>query len=128
KPKGILTANNDQNYSDTSEFRNNKVVFKDTIPANWQTTMIGMAQITKIVTGNTASSLLPSIKLLPVTVPITAWGTTANGYVYIPHDYAVQKSCPVVIFFHGVGEAGTDPTKLLNQGLPKLLNDGMKLD
>jgi predicted esterase len=65
---------------------------------------------------------------VPVTIPVTSWGTTANGYVYVPHDYAKQKSCPVVIFFHGVGEAGTDPTKLLNQGLPQLLNLGMKLD
>jgi hypothetical protein len=134
-PRGILQTNNDALQSNTARFRNNKVEFKDTIPTGWEISMIGISQANRIVTGNTAISLLLSTQVTPVvspliavTIPVTSWGATAKGYVYIPHDYSIQKSCPVVIFFHGVTEAGTDPTKLLNQGLPKLLNEGMSLD
>lgn len=54
----------------------------------------------------------------------------ANGYLYTPKDYATNTGAkyPVIIFYHGRGEAGKVPTLLLRQGLTRLLNEGMTLD
>jgi predicted peptidase len=64
-----------------------------------------------------------------VTVPITPWGNTAQGWLYLPENYSTPgKKCPVVLFYHGIGEKGTDPYVLLNQGLPQLIAGGMRPD
>lgn len=65
-----------------------------------------------------------------VTVPYDAWaGATVKGWLYLPADYATSgKNYPVVFFYHGVGEAGSDPNILLNQGLPNLIANGMRPD
>ncbi|MFL5742373.1 MAG: T9SS type A sorting domain-containing protein [Flavisolibacter sp.] len=65
-----------------------------------------------------------------LTVPYDTWpGATVPGWLYLPADYSTSgKNYPVVIFYHGVGEAGTDPYKLLNQGIPNLIANGMRPD
>jgi dienelactone hydrolase len=65
-----------------------------------------------------------------VDVQIDSWpGATAKGWLYLPADYSTStKNYPVVFFYHGVGEAGTDPYLLLNQGIPNLIANGMRPD
>jgi len=64
-----------------------------------------------------------------VTVPVTSWGGTAKGWLYLPQDYnSTTKKYPVVFFYHGVGEAGTDPNRMLWQGIPQLIAGGMRPD
>ena len=63
-----------------------------------------------------------------VTVPIGI-GQTAPGWLYLPADYATSnKKYPVIFFYHGIGEAGTNPYTLLSQGLPNLIANGMRPD
>lgn len=63
-------------------------------------------------------------------VPMDSWpGATVKGWLYLPADYATStKNYPVVFFYHGVGEAGTNPYILLNQGIPNLIANGMRPD
>jgi dienelactone hydrolase len=63
-----------------------------------------------------------------VTVPI-APGSNVKGWIYLPSDYNnTSKKYPVVFFYHGQGEAGTDPYLLLHQGVPQLIANGMRPD
>jgi hypothetical protein len=63
-----------------------------------------------------------------VTVPIGP-GSTAQGWLYLPADYAVTtKKYPVVLFFHGSGEAGQHPDSVLRNGIPRLIVEGMRPD
>ncbi len=40
-----------------------------------------------------------------------------NAYVHLPDDYATSgRTYPVIVFVPGIGEAGTDPSKLLTYG------------
>lgn len=64
-----------------------------------------------------------------VTVPKDATGGTAQGWLHLPSDYNTGKiNYPVVFFYHGIGEAGTNPNTLLNQGVPQLIAQGMSFD
>ena len=64
-----------------------------------------------------------------VNVPINQWGGIAKGWLYLPADYSSSnKQYPVVFFYHGLGEAGTNPYALLYQGLPLLISSGMRPD
>ena len=40
--------------------------------------------------------------------------------IYVPEDYSEDYAYPVVIFFHGAGERGTDNEKTLNNVIPNL--------
>jgi predicted esterase len=54
-----------------------------------------------------------------------------QGYLYLPADYPFSTTkYPVVIFLHGLGEAGAfGPVNiLLNQGIPNLIANGMRPD
>lgn len=57
-----------------------------------------------------------------------------SGYpcvVYLPQGCDLQergKKWPLVFFFHGIGERGSDPAFLLRNGLPRYLADGGKLE
>jgi predicted esterase len=63
-----------------------------------------------------------------VNVPVSPWGTK-SGWLYLPQDYnTTTKRYPVVFFYHGIGEAGTNPYSVLNQGIPKLIAEGMRPD
>lgn len=65
-----------------------------------------------------------------VTVPYDSWaGATVQGWLYLPADYNTStKKYPVVFFYHGLGEAGSNPYQLLSQGIPKLIAEGMRPD
>jgi poly(3-hydroxybutyrate) depolymerase len=49
-----------------------------------------------------------------------------NCVVYKPANFSTTKKYPLVLFFHGMGEAGTDVNKMYNTGLPKVLKDGYR--
>jgi poly(3-hydroxybutyrate) depolymerase len=49
-----------------------------------------------------------------------------NCVYYTPANFSTTKKYPLVLFFHGMGEAGTDINKMYNTGLPKVLKDGYK--
>jgi len=65
-----------------------------------------------------------------VNVQYDSWpGATVKGWLYLPADYNTStKKYPVVFFYHGVGEAGSDPYVLLNNGIPNLIANGMRPD
>jgi len=63
-----------------------------------------------------------------MTVP-TGPGSNVKGWLYLPAEYnSTSKKYPVVFFYHGNGEAGTDPNLLLKQGIPQLIANGMRPD
>jgi predicted peptidase len=63
-----------------------------------------------------------------VIVPIGP-GSNVKGWLYLPADYNnTSKKYPVLFFYHGQGEAGTDPYLLLKQGIPQLIGNGMRPD
>lgn len=65
-----------------------------------------------------------------IQIPYDFWnGATVPAWIYLPADYATStKKYPVVFFYHGVGEAGSNPYTVLNQGIPNLIANGMRPD
>lgn len=53
--------------------------------------------------------------------PYTQWGHTMPSFFTTPSDYSQNpnKLYPVILFFHGKGEAGTDINRVLSNYLPK---------
>lgn len=53
---------------------------------------------------------------------IASW----NAYVHLPNDYvdSPSKQYPVIVFISGVGEVGTDPSKMLVYGPGKYIAEG----
>ncbi|MBO9684317.1 MAG: T9SS type A sorting domain-containing protein [Flavisolibacter sp.] len=49
-----------------------------------------------------------------------------NEVIYKPANFSTSQKYPLVIFFHGMGEAGTNINALYNTGLPKVLKNGYK--
>src|SRR5690348_16193153 len=73
----------------------------------------------------TSASAQQAGKQVPVKIPIT--NSAANAYLYLPWDYnSSGKSYPLIIFCHGLGEAGNKGglSIMLNQGLPGVINKG----
>src|SRR5690349_6624982 len=61
-----------------------------------------------------------------VTVPVGP-GTTISAWLYLPADYTTStKNYPVLFFYHGQGEAGTNPNLMQSQGIPQLIANGMR--
>lgn len=48
------------------------------------------------------------------------WSNTVPGRLYVPENYNASQSYPLVIFFHGLGEKGTDNTKQVNNNINNL--------
>ncbi len=60
-------------------------------------------------------------------INILTTGTyNVNAIIYTPTNYDPNKLYPLVLFFHGMGEAGTDINLLYNTGLPQVLRSGYK--
>jgi hypothetical protein len=58
-------------------------------------------------------------------VNILSTGTyNVNAVIYKPANYNPGKAYPLVLFFHGMNEAGTDVNLLYNTGLPQVLKEG----
>jgi hypothetical protein len=49
-----------------------------------------------------------------------------DAIIYLPANYSKTKAYPLVIFTHGMGEAGKNVKKLYKQGLPKVLKNGYR--
>jgi predicted esterase len=49
-----------------------------------------------------------------------------DAIIYLPAHYVKNKAYPLVIFAHGMGEAGKNVKKLYKQGLPKVLKQGYR--
>ena len=47
-----------------------------------------------------------------------------NCVIYLPRNYSTSVAYPLVIYAHGVGQAGTDISKMYTAGLPKVLQAG----
>ena len=52
----------------------------------------------------------------PIAVKLEYW-------IYLPANYSDDKESPLIVFLHGIGERGTDITKVKNTGLPKIVED-----
>jgi len=49
-----------------------------------------------------------------------------NAVIYLPAQYSKDKAYPLVIYTHGLSQAGTDVEKLYETGLPKVLKAGYR--
>ena len=58
--------------------------------------------------------------------PYTPWNHMMNMFFSTPSDYEqnTKELYPVILFFHGKGEIGTDINKVLSMYLPKLAANG----
>lgn len=63
-----------------------------------------------------------------VKMQVTATGTATecNAVIYLPAGYSKDKTYPLVIYSHGLSQAGSDVNKLYTTGLPKVLKDGYR--
>lgn len=68
---------------------------------------------------------------LPIKVKVASYGATQNALLSLPQGYDTSsEKYPLIIFLHGSGQVGNttaDLTKMLADGLPKVLSNGMKL-
>ena len=55
-----------------------------------------------------------------------ASGYQINAVIYLPPNYSPTTSYPLVFFFHGSGEAGTNIANMYNTGLPQVLATGYR--
>lgn len=52
---------------------------------------------------------------IAIQVPISQYGSTEGALLHLPDDYnATTHAYPLIVFFHGAGEAGTDLSKIYN--------------
>lgn len=49
------------------------------------------------------------------------WSNSVPGRLYVPANYTASKSYPLVIFYHGIGEKGTNNTSQVNNNINNLL-------
>jgi len=49
-----------------------------------------------------------------------------NEVIYKPANFSTTQKYPLVIFLHGMGEAGTNVSTMYNTGLPKVLKNGYR--
>src|SRR5437763_8769076 len=73
-------------------------------------------------------SIAHAQQLFTTTVPTADTGslTECKAVIYLPPGYSKDKSYPLVIYSHGIGQAGTDITELYETGLPKILKGGCR--
>lgn len=62
-----------------------------------------------------------------ISVTVNAQDSLTNALLYLPESYKVSsKRYPLIIYLHGVGQAGKDIKKMLTDGLPKSIANGLK--
>lgn len=84
-----------------------------------------IVQVTGVATGSTSYQLIGRQRV--ENFPMTASWDLAPALVWVPTTYdtdSTSTTYPLIFFFHGVGEAGTDLTKLINTGLPQIIANG----
>lgn len=58
-----------------------------------------------------------------------ATGVTTGAWLHLPADYgSTSTSYPLIIFLHGLGEAGTNVNDVLAHGVPKIISRGAKME
>lgn len=64
-----------------------------------------------------------------ITVKLNDAGTQTTGaWLHLPDDYnSTSEQYPLLIFFHGVGEGGTNLNSVLAHGVPKMIAQGAKM-
>lgn len=63
-----------------------------------------------------------------ISITMNSWGGTTGAWLHLPDDYnSTSERYPLILFFHGVGEGGTDVNKVLVNGLPKAIANGAKM-
>lgn len=72
-----------------------------------------------VLVGRTQEFHADKINISPTATP-----DQRNAVVYLPAEYSKSKTYPLVIYTHGISQAGTDIKKLYTTGLPKVLKDG----
>lgn len=64
-----------------------------------------------------------------ISIKMNAWGGTLGAWLHLPDDYnTTTERYPLLVFFHGVGEGGTDLNKVLVHGVPKKIAQGAKME
>jgi poly(3-hydroxybutyrate) depolymerase len=74
-----------------------------------------------------ASSLMGhSQKWVTQKMLVTQNGTpeSRNALIYLPLNFSKTTTYPLVVYLHGLSQAGTDINRLYQTGLPKVLKDG----
>ena len=61
-----------------------------------------------------------------INVSHTSTPDERNALIYLPSGYTENKTYPLVIYSHGLSQAGTDISKLYTTGLPRLLKEGYR--
>ncbi|WP_148707450.1 PKD domain-containing protein [Chitinophaga skermanii] len=60
---------------------------------------------------------------------MNSWGGTMGAWLHLPDDYnTTSERYPLLIFIHGIGEQGTNLDVVLNQGLPRAIARGAKMN
>lgn len=64
-----------------------------------------------------------------ITVKLNESGSSTTGaWLHLPDDYnSTSEQYPLLIFFHGVGEGGTNLNAVLTHGVPKMIGQGAKM-
>jgi predicted esterase len=52
-------------------------------------------------------------------------GQRSRYALFVPKSYRGESSHPLILFLHGVGDAGTDGRQFLNVGLPRIVEQGL---
>jgi hypothetical protein len=86
-------------------------------------TLVAISMLVGIGTGQANSQTLTNDK---IDVIAGSGSYLFNCVVYKPANFSTTKKYPLVLFFHGMGEAGTDINRMYNAGLPKVLKDGYR--
>jgi dienelactone hydrolase len=65
-----------------------------------------------------------------IDVKISQYNFFYKAWLHLPNDYAANptKRYPVLFFFHGMGEAGTNINTLLNNGVPYWIKQGSNME
>lgn len=61
-----------------------------------------------------------------ISVSATNGAGDCNTLIYLPPGFSKNKAYPLVVYLHGAAQAGTNPEKLYQTGLPKLLKEGYR--
>lgn len=72
------------------------------------------------------TAVISSVNAQQFLTKIDGW----NAYVHLPAEYndSVTKTYPVIIFIPGIGEVGTDPAKLIQNGPGYFLASGANME
>lgn len=66
---------------------------------------------------------------MPITVKVNQYNALYNAWLHLPADYAnTATRYPLLLFFHGSGEAGTNLNTVLTHGVPYWISQGNNME